>query len=91
MALDVIHELGPSGDYISHPHTLAHCRDGCYPTLVDMGNYSRWEAQGSLDMTQRAAKMVDRILEKHEVEPLPPDVQRDVHAVVEREASRVGA
>ncbi len=91
MALDVIHEMGTNGDYLSHPHTLAHCRDGCYPPLVDMGNYSRWEAQGSLDMTQRAAKLVDRVLEKHEVEPLPTDVQRDIHAVVEREASRVGA
>ena len=91
MALDVIHELGQNGDYLSHPHTLDHCRDGCYPPLVDMTNYSRWEQQGSLDMTQRAAKMVDRILEKHEVEPLPPEIQRDIHAVVEREARRVGA
>jgi trimethylamine--corrinoid protein Co-methyltransferase len=91
LALEVIHELGPSGDYLSHPHTLAHCRDGCYPALVDMATYARWVEQGEMDMTQRAAAKVDRILEKHEVEPLPPDIQRDVHAVVEREARRVGA
>jgi trimethylamine--corrinoid protein Co-methyltransferase len=91
MALDIIHELGPHGDYLSHPHTLEHCRDGCYPPLVDMNNYSRWEAQGSLDMTERAAKMVDHMLETHEVEPLPAGIQRDIHSVVEREARRVGA
>jgi trimethylamine--corrinoid protein Co-methyltransferase len=90
LALDVVHEVGPSGDYFSHPHTAAHCRDGCYPPLVDMGNYTRWEAQGKMDMAQRAGKYVDRILEEHQVEPLPPDIQRDVHAVVERELRRVG-
>jgi trimethylamine:corrinoid methyltransferase-like protein len=42
-------------------------------------------------MAQRAARLVDQILEEHQVEPLPPDIQRDVHAVVEREARRVGA
>jgi trimethylamine--corrinoid protein Co-methyltransferase len=90
LALDVVHEVGPSGDYFSHPHTAAHCRDGCYPRLVDMGNYTRWVDQGQMDMAQRAAKLVDRILEEHQVEPLPPDVQRDVHAVVERDLRRVG-
>jgi trimethylamine:corrinoid methyltransferase-like protein len=47
--------------------------------------------QGELDMAERAARRVDRILEEHQVEPLPPDIQRDVNAVVEREVRRVGA
>jgi trimethylamine--corrinoid protein Co-methyltransferase len=91
LALDVVHELGPSGDYLSHRHTLAHCRDGCYPRLVDMLTYPRWLEQGGLDMAQRAARLVDQLLDEHQVEPLPPDIRRDVHAVVEREARRVGA
>jgi trimethylamine--corrinoid protein Co-methyltransferase len=91
LALDVVHEVGPGGDYLSHPHTLAHCRDACYPRLVDMLNYSRWVEQGEMDMAQRAAKLVDHILEEHQVEPLAPDIQRDVHAVVEREVRRIGS
>jgi trimethylamine--corrinoid protein Co-methyltransferase len=89
MALDVVHEVGPSGNYLAHPHTAAHCRDGCYPALVDMGTHARWVEQGELDMAERAARRVDRILEEHQVEPLPPDIQRDIHAVVEREIQRV--
>ena len=91
LALDVVHELGPSGDYLSHPHTLAHCRDGCYPRLVDMFTYSRWVEQGGIDMAERGAVLVERILEEHEVEPLTPDIQRDVHALVEGELRRVEA
>jgi trimethylamine:corrinoid methyltransferase-like protein len=44
-----------------------------------------------MDMAQRAARLVDRILEEHQADPLPSDIQRDVHAVVERELRRVGA
>jgi trimethylamine--corrinoid protein Co-methyltransferase len=91
MALDVVHEVGPSGNYLAHPHTAAHCRDGCYPGLVDMNTHARWVEQGEMDMAERAAKLVDRILEEHQVDPLPADIQRDVHAVVEREVRRVGA
>jgi trimethylamine--corrinoid protein Co-methyltransferase len=91
LALDVVHEVGPSGDYLAHPHTLAHCRDGCYPRLVDMSTYPRWVEQGALDMAERAAMLVDQILEEHQAESLAPDIQRDVHAVVERELRRVGA
>jgi trimethylamine--corrinoid protein Co-methyltransferase len=90
LAVDVVHELGPDGVYLSHPHTLAHCRDGCYPKLVDLWNYDRWVEQGSLNMAQRASRLVDRILEEQQVEPLPAEVQRDVHAVVERELQRIG-
>jgi trimethylamine:corrinoid methyltransferase-like protein len=44
-----------------------------------------------MDMAERASKLVDRILEEHQVEPLPSDIQRDIHAMVEREVRRVGA
>jgi trimethylamine:corrinoid methyltransferase-like protein len=44
-----------------------------------------------MDMAERAAKLVDRILQEHQAEPLAPDIRRDVHAVVESEVRRVGA
>jgi trimethylamine--corrinoid protein Co-methyltransferase len=89
LALDVVHEIGPTGDYLSHPHTLQHCREGCYPKLVDSFPYSHWEKAGSLTMAERATRLVDKILESHKVEELPPDVKADVHKIVEREVEHV--
>jgi len=89
LALDVVHELGPSGDYLSHSHTLAHCREGCYPPLVDSYPFARWEKNGSLTMGDRASRLVDKILETHQPEPLPPQVQKDIHKVILREVKRV--
>jgi trimethylamine:corrinoid methyltransferase-like protein len=56
-----------------------------------MDTHSRWVEKGEMDMTARAARLIDQILDNHKVEPLPADIQRDIRAVVEGEARRVGA
>ncbi|HUV90303.1 MAG TPA: trimethylamine methyltransferase family protein [Anaerolineae bacterium] len=85
LALDVIDELGPTGDYLGHPHTLRHFREPYYARLADKGTYSQWVERGALTMEQRAARQVDEILASHTPEALPADVQRDVRRIVERE------
>lgn len=85
LALDVIEELGPEGDYLSHDHTYKHYKDAYYSRLVDKRQYSIWQEQGATTMEERAAKWVDELLESHQVEPLPEDVQRGIKKIVERE------
>jgi trimethylamine--corrinoid protein Co-methyltransferase len=89
LALDVIEELGPTGDYLSHKHTLAHFKAPFYSRLADKGTYSQWVDRGGTAMEERAAREVDKILEQHEPEPLPRDVQQALRAIVEREQARV--
>ena len=84
-ALDVIEELGPTGDYLSHNHTLRHFKEPYYSNLADKGTYSQWVERGATTMEQRAARQVDEILESHKPDPLPADIQRDIKKIVERE------
>ena len=90
LALAVVEELGPDGDYLSHDHTLRNFRRAYHSKMVDKRPYSQWVEQGATTMEQRAAKHVDRLLEKHEPEPLPAGVQRDIKQIVEREQARIG-
>ncbi len=85
LALDVIDELGPTGDYLSHEHTMRHYREPFYSKLADKGPYSKWAERGATTMEERAARQVEEILASHKPEPLPPDVQRDIKKIVERE------
>ena len=89
LALDVIEELGPTGNYLGHDHTLRHFREPFYSKLADKGPYSQWIERGATTMEQRAAKQVDKILAGHEAESLPPDVQRDLKQILEREQARI--
>ena len=88
LALDVIDELGPTGSYLDHDHTLRHFREPYYSALADKRQYSQWVEQGATTMEERAATQVDEILAKHRPEPLPDGVRRDVRKVVEREQAR---
>jgi trimethylamine--corrinoid protein Co-methyltransferase len=85
LALDVIDELGPTGNYLNHEHTFRHFREPFYGKLLEKGDFASWEAKGRPTMEGRAAQEIDRILESHTPEPLPADIQRDIHKIVERE------
>jgi trimethylamine--corrinoid protein Co-methyltransferase len=84
LALDLIHEVGPEGQYLDTRHTLTHFRERWYPGLMDRSNYDNWAAQGELTLGQRAAERVEGILVEHKPEPLPEDVAKAVKAIVER-------
>lgn len=85
LALDVIEELGPTGSYLDHEHTLRHYRDPFYSKLADKNQYSIWMKRGGTTMEARAAEQVDSILENYRLEPLSEDAQQEIKAIVERE------
>jgi len=84
LAVDLIDEVGPDGQFLDSQHTLKHFRDRWYPTLIDRQNYDNWQAQGAKTLEQRAAERVAEILVEHKPEPLPKEVAQAVHAIVER-------
>jgi trimethylamine--corrinoid protein Co-methyltransferase len=88
LALDVVEELGPTGDYLSHEHTLRHFREPFYSTLADKGTYSQWVDRGATTMEQRAAAQVDEILERHQPELLPAGVRNALKKIIEREQAQ---
>jgi len=89
LALDVIEELGPTGNYLTHDHTLRHFKEPYYSKLADKRQYTQWVERGETTMEQRAAGQVEEILSSHELEPLPTDVRREIRKIVEREQARV--
>jgi len=79
LALEVVDELGPSGNYLDHDHTYDHFREAYYSKLADRNIYSAWEARGATSMAERAAEQVEEILDSHNPEPLPKGLKRDLH------------
>jgi trimethylamine--corrinoid protein Co-methyltransferase len=91
LALDVIDELGPTGTFLQHPHTLKHYKKPFYSKLFDKGTFSQWEKKGRLTLEQKAAQVVDDILENHKVESLSESAARKVKNIVEREQEWIDA
>ncbi len=84
LALDIIDEVGPHGDFLGTKHTRKHFKKDWYPTLFDRTNYDNWIVGGGETLLQRARARVDEILESHVPEPLPSDVQKQIDAIANR-------
>lgn len=82
LALDVIHKVGPDGDFISSKHTLKHFRQDWYPQLFERRNYDGWKKAGGKTMRQRAQEKALTILEQHKPEPLSQDIQNKLNEIV---------
>ena len=88
LALDVIHEIGPDGQYLDSLHTLNHYRDRWYPNLSDRQGFEAWSAGGKKDMGERAAERVETLLSTHEPVPLDGEIRRRIQGIVERAVER---
>jgi trimethylamine---corrinoid protein Co-methyltransferase len=89
LALDVVDELGPTGNYLAHDHTLRHLREPYYSKLADKRQYEVWKEGGATTMEERAAKQVDEILDAHQPPELPADIQQEIRKIVERDLEAV--
>lgn len=66
LAVDVIKEVGPGGNFLEHEHTFRHFRRECwFPKLTVRHAYETWQAMGARDMRQRANEEARRILAEH--------------------------
>jgi trimethylamine--corrinoid protein Co-methyltransferase len=81
LALDLIHEMGPNGQFIKTDHTFRHVRETWIPEIFDRNNYHSWSAKGSFTLQQRANKKVLEIIENHRAEPLPQSVVQKLEAI----------
>jgi trimethylamine--corrinoid protein Co-methyltransferase len=88
LALDLIDEIGPDGQFLDSDHTLRHCRERWHPRLFDRGDYEQWQAAGGKSLGEVAAARAQQILDEHSPEPLPEEVKQAVRAVVERAAAQ---
>ncbi len=83
LAIDVIHEVGPGGDYLSHPHTLKHFRSEFFlPKLFDRTDFDVFEKSEKQDIVLRANEMAHEILQSHQVPELDADKSKKLDDIV---------
>jgi len=89
LALDVIRQVGPGGNFIAHEHTVENFRKELwFPKLVDRSNYDAWKKKGSKTMGTRAHERVREILATHEVPPLDTKVNAGIDRILARADKR---
>jgi trimethylamine--corrinoid protein Co-methyltransferase len=90
LAVDLIHEVGPGGEFISSDHTMRHMRDASMPRLWDRDVRTAWEESGATDLPARAREEARRVVAEHRPEPLPDDVLDELDRIVQAADATLG-
>lgn len=79
LAIDVIKEVGPAGNFLANVHTAKHFRKEFYmPKVSDRWNRITWNQKGALDAHARAHIIAEKILYEHRVTPIEPEIQAQI-------------
>ena len=85
LALDLIHKIGPGGNYLAERHTLKHLEKAHYlPKISDRRPYETWKKTGSKTVVEVAREQSKDILETHEPSPLEKGVQKEIGELIKR-------
>ncbi len=84
LALDVIEEVGPEGNYLKTEHTRKYYKERWYPNLFERDMYNSWIGKGGKTLVERAADEVELILSEHEPESLPSKIKEKLKGIVHR-------
>lgn len=85
LALDVIHEVGPGGQFLSHHHTMKHWRELWVPSLFDRRRLEPWIEKGSKDMRSRVREATIALLDTHQPAPLSASVEAEIEYILRQE------
>ena len=90
LAVDVISEVGPGGEFVSHMHTFQNFRKLSKPNakIFDRNNFDGWMATGGQDIVERSYEVAIDILENQKVaNPLPEETQKELNRILEDETA----
>jgi len=90
LSVDVINDIGPFKDFLSHDDTYRNMRIQSQPTLIDRRVREEWSADGSTTIHERATAKAREILETHVPTPLPPGAAEAMRAIVEDAERELG-
>ena len=85
LALDAIRDVGPSGHFFGHGHTIEHYDSAFYrPMTAETGTWDQWVEEGRRDVEARAAAVAASLIESFEPPPLDEGIAEGLDEFVAR-------
>ena len=90
LSVDVIAEIGPFNDFLSHDDTYAGMRTQSRSRFIDRRVREEWAADGSTTLYDRSLAEARRILETHTPDPLPEAVAAELKSIIDAAEREIG-
>jgi trimethylamine--corrinoid protein Co-methyltransferase len=82
LAVDVIDQVGPGGDYLMTDHTLRHYKSCWYPTVLDRRSHESWVKAGRPNALDTARAIAREIVARPPTDPLPATILETLNGIV---------
>ena len=91
-ALSAIPDIGPGGHYLGHPHTLEHFQKAFFmPEMFDNNSIEQWQAEGGIEITERALIKARAMLNEYEEPKLDEGVNEALLDYIARREREIPA
>ncbi|UCF98638.1 MAG: trimethylamine methyltransferase family protein [Spirochaetaceae bacterium] len=82
LALEVIDQVGPGGNFLSENHTMEHFREYWQPTLFSRQRYDTWKAEEAKPLGQRLRERTVALMDQASGTPLPDSQAEEVEYIL---------
>ena len=66
-AVSAVPDVGPGGHYLGHPHTQENFQQAFFmPEMFDNNSIEQWQAEGSVEITERALTRAKKLLAEYQ-------------------------
>jgi trimethylamine--corrinoid protein Co-methyltransferase len=91
-AMAAVRDVGPGGHYLGHPHTLENFERAFFmPKMFDNNSIEQWQAEGSVEITQRALTHARKLLDDYEEPKLDAGVNEALLDYIARREREIPA
>ena len=91
-ALSAIRDIGPGGHFLGHPHTQDNFQDAFFmPEMFDNNSIEQWQAEGSVEITERALKQARKLLSEYQEPYLDVAKNEELLAYIARREQEIPA
>lgn len=89
LEIDLLEEVGPGGEFVSHPHTLDNFKDSWYPRFLDRTPFNNQSSENVESFRDRTNEFITNFFESDEGIPATNrDTQEDLELIQSKFASK---
>jgi trimethylamine--corrinoid protein Co-methyltransferase len=82
LAVDLIKEVGHTGNYLTHPSTLNHFAELIQPRLMNRESHESWSASGRTSVYERALEKARELEATHQSKPISEQAQQEIDEII---------
>jgi len=82
LSVNLIKEIGHTGNYLTHPSTLNHFSELIQPRLMNRENHENWSAKGRTDLHERALERARVLVDQHRPKPISEQAQQEIDEII---------